>query len=196
MNDETGPPLTPSQTVGPYFTLGLTPEKHESGFGPLITNEILGEGEPITIHGKVFDGAGEPVNDAMLEIIQADANGRLDAPEFTGFARAGTGDTADNSYRFKTVKPGSPARSEAPYICMIVFMRGMLLHAFTRIYFEDEAANANDPVFSRLPEERRESLLARRVESTDAVSYEFDVYVQGERETLFFYNSQDSNIHI
>ena len=186
MNDETGPPLTPSQTVGPYFTLGLTPEKHESGFGQLITNEIRGEGEPITIHGKVFDGAGEPVNDAMLEIIQADGNGRLDAPEFTGFARAGTGDAADNSYRFKTIKPGPLGKCEAPYICMIVFMRGMLLHTFTRIYFADEAANANDPVFSRLPEDRRDSLLARRVESADAVSYEFNVHMQGDRETVFF----------
>lgn len=186
MNDQTGPPLTPSQTVGPYFTLGLTPEKHESGFGPLITNEIRGEGEPITIHGKVFDGADEPVNDAMLEIIQADGNGRLDAPGFTGFARAGTGDIDDNYYRFKTVKPGPPGKGEAPYICMIVFMRGMLLHTFTRIYFADEAGNANDPVFSRLPEHRRESLLARRVESVDAVSYEFNVHMQGDRETVFF----------
>ena len=186
MNDAAGPPLTPSQTVGPYFSLGLTPEKHECGISPLITNEIRGEGEPITIHGKVFDGAGEPVNDAMLEILQADGNGRLDAPEFTGFARAGTGDAADNSYRFTTLKPGPLGKGEAPYICMIVFMRGMLLHTFTRIYFADEAANANDPVFSRLPEGRRDSLLARRVESADAVSYEFNVHMQGDRETVFF----------
>lgn len=186
MSNETGLPLTPSQTVGPYFTLGLTPDKVETGFGPLITNEIRGDGEAITIRGKVFDGAGVPVNDAMLEIVQADGNGRLDAPGFPGFARAGTGEADDNSYTFKTVKPGPLGRDEAPYICMIVFMRGMLLHACTRIYFADEAANPNDPVFSRLPADRRETLLARRVETADAVRYEFDIHMQGERETVFF----------
>ena len=186
MSNETGLPLTPSQTVGPYFTLGLTPTVHEAGFGPLITNEIRGEGEPITIHGKVFDGADKPVNDAMLEIVQADCDGRLDTPGFIGFARAGTGEAADNSYTFKTVKPGPLRSGEAPHICMIVFMRGMLLHAYTRIYFADEAANSNDPVFSRLFEGRRESLLARRAETAGGASYEFDVHMQGDRETIFF----------
>lgn len=189
MSNETGLPLTPSQTVGPYFTLGLTPTGHEAGFGPLITNEIRGEGEPITIHGKVFDGAGKPVNDAMLEIVQADGNGRLDTPGFIGFARAGTGEAADNSYTFKTVKPGSLGSGETPHICMIVFMRGMLLHAYTRIYFADEAANSNDPVFSRLPEDRRETLLARRAETAGGAFYEFDVHMQGDRETLFLHNT-------
>lgn len=188
MKDETRLPLTPSQTVGPYFTLGLAPTGHEAGFDPLITNEIRGEGEPITIHGKVFDGAGKPVNDAMLEIVQADGNGRLDTPGFIGFARAGTGEATDNSYTFKTVKPGPLGKGEAPYICMIVFMRGLLLHAFTRIYFADEAANSNDPVFSRLPENRRESLLARRAETAGGVSCEFDVHMRGEHETLFFHH--------
>lgn len=186
MNNEAKLPLTPSQTVGPYFTLGLTPTGHETCFDPLITNEIRGEGEPITIHGRVFDGAGEPVNDAMLEIIQADGNGRLDAPGFIGFARAGTGEAADNSYTFKTVKPGSLGKGEAPYICMIVFMRGMLLHAFARIYFADEAANSNDSIFSRLPEDRRETLLARREPAADPAAYQFDIHMQGKRETLFF----------
>ena len=187
MNDQPRLPLTPSQTVGPYFTLGLMPPEHAGrGFGPRISNEIRGEGEPITVHGKVFDGAGKPVDDAMLEIIQADGNGRLDTQGFIGFARTGTGAEADSSYTFKTVKPGPLGRGEAPHICMIVLMRGMLLHACTRIYFADEAANPHDPVFRRLPEDRRETLLARRTEAAGGAGYKFDIYMQGERETVFF----------
>ena len=82
--------------------------------------------------------------------------------------------------------PGPLRKGEAPYICMIVFMRGMLLHVCTRIYFADEAANSNDPVLSRLPGDRRETLLARREPATDPAAYHFDIHMQGKRETLFF----------
>ncbi len=129
---------------------------------------------------------GAPVYSCSQLAVQADGNGRLDTSGFPGFARAETGEAADDSYTFRTVKPGPLGKDEAPYICMIVFMRGMLLHACTRIYFADEAANSNDPVFSRLPEGHRETLLARRVEMAHAIRYEFDIHMQGEREIVFF----------
>ena len=186
MSQASKPPLTPSQTVGPYFALGLTLAEHQFTMKPLVSSEIHGQGQPISITGRVLDGAGRPVDDAMLEIVQADASGRLDNDGFAGFARADTSLEPANSFTFRTVKPEPLRDGEAPYICVIVFMRGMLLHACTRIYFADEEANLNDPVFSRLPEDRRDTLLARRLDAADHGAYQFDIHMQGERETLFF----------
>lgn len=188
---------TPSQTVGPYFAYGLTPEQYlydfRSAFRPVLVRDDT-PGTVIEITGQVIDGAGNPINDAMIEIAHADANGRfvstlqdVAATGFTGFGRCGTGTDAQNRYSFRTVKPAACGPDEAPYVNVIVTMRGMLVHAFTRMYFEDEAqANANDPVLQSVPAERRDTLIARREAREGRIVYRFDIHMQGERETVFF----------
>ena len=187
---------TPSQTVGPYFAYGLTPRQyvydHGSAYTPVLARPQAA-GEHITVTGRVFDGKGQPVNDAMIEIAQLDAQGREvtsaeQAKErgFTGFGRCGTGTDAQLRFAFTTVKPGAAA-GEAPHIDVIVFMRGMLSHAFTRLYFDDEAAaNAQDAVLQSVPADRRATLVARRDVQPGGVVYHFDIHMQGERETVFF----------
>ncbi len=187
---------TPSQTVGPYFAYGLTPRQyvydHGSAYTPVLA-QPQAAGEHITVTGRVFDGKGQPVNDAMIEIAQLDAQGREvtsaeQAKErgFTGFGRCGTGTDAQLRFAFTTVKPGAAA-GEAPHIDVIVFMRGMLSHAFTRLYFDDEAAaNAQDAVLQSVPADRRATLVARRDVQPGGVVYHFDIHMQGERETVFF----------
>ncbi len=189
---------TPSQTVGPYFAYGLLPEQYgyeyTSAHGPVMCNEDE-PGEHIRVLGRVLDGAGKAVNDAMIELWQADAQGRYAHPadprgkaiSFKGVGRCGTGTTADSHFRFETVKPGAIGDGQAPHINVIVTMRGMLSHAYTRIYFSDEAdANAGDPVLNSVPAERRKTLLARREEHPGGVSYRFDIRMQGAEETVFF----------
>ena len=192
---------TPSQTVGPYFAIGLTPEFFAQR--PIATSVVLGPGtpgQPIRIVGRVLDGAGAPVEDAMIEIWQADAEGRYAHPadrrpgarrdpSFRGFGRAGT--TPDGEFFFETVKPGpvpGPGNSQqAPHLNMIVFARGMLTHAFTRAYFEDEAeANKNDPILELVDAERRGTLIARREDARGGAAYRFDIHLQGKTETVFF----------
>lgn len=189
---------TPSQTVGPYFAYGLTPEQYGYDFksiadGTLTDDET--DGERVRIVGQVFDGEGVPVNDAMIEIWQADAQGRYAHPadprgsnlRFRGFGRTGTGTDDDSRFIFETIKPGPPADGGAPHINVIVFMRGILSHAYTRIYFGDEtAANAADPVLSAVPEARRNTLVATRDEGADGTVYRFDIRMQGNEETVFF----------
>lgn len=187
---------TPSQTVGPYFAYGLTPRQyvydHGSAYTPVLA-QPQAAGEHITVTGRVFDGKGQPVNDAMIEIAQLDAQGREvtsaeQAKErgFTGFGRCGTGTDAQLRFAFTTVKPGAAA-GEAPHIDVIVFMRGLLSHAFTRLYFDDEAAaNAQDAVLLSVPADRRATLVARRDVQPGGVVYHFDIHMQGERETVFF----------
>jgi protocatechuate 3,4-dioxygenase alpha subunit len=192
---------TPSQTVGPYFAYGLTPEQygypHRSIEGASLAHSGT-EGERIRIEGRVLDGKGEPVNDAMIEIWQANAHGRYNHPQddrkdnlldpdFKGFGRAGTGTDTENRFIFHTVKPGAVSPGEAPHISVIVFMRGLLTHAYTRLYFSDEAeANAADPVLSSVPEDRRDTLIAVRDETPGGIVYRFDIHMQGDRETVFF----------
>lgn len=189
---------TPSQTVGPYFAYGLTPEQYgyalKSIAGPALTRSDT-EGEHIRIEGRVLDGAGKPINDALIEIWQADAQGRLAHPadprgsnaSFKGFGRCGTGTDPENRFWFDTVKPASIDGRQAPHISVTVLMRGMLLHAFTRIYFSDEAAaNDKDPVLSQVPPERRETLLAQRTLTPAGIVYRFDIHMQGPSETVFF----------
>lgn len=188
---------TPSQTVGPYFAYGLTAEQygygHTSAYMPVLA-EPRAKGEAIEVVGQVFDGAGTPIGDAVIEIDQLDAMGQpITSRElaqdtgFTGFGRCGTGFDKYQRFLFKTVKPGAEAPDEAPVINVIVLMRGLLVHAFTRLYFDDEkSANASDKVLNSVPVERRSTLLARREELPGGVRYHFDIYMQGPQETVFF----------
>ncbi|MEX3942693.1 protocatechuate 3,4-dioxygenase subunit alpha [Paraburkholderia sp. BR10937] len=188
---------TPSQTVGPYFAYGLCPQQYDFDFKSLFTANVVGPetpGEHITLIGRVIDGDGNAVFDAMLEFSQVDANGRYPASReeiakdgFRGFARVGTGTDAQHRFIVHTVKPGVENAGEAPHLNVIVMMRGMLTHTFTRIYFEDEAAaNAADPVLSAVPAARRDTLIARRSEQAGSIVYTFDIRMQGEQETVFF----------
>jgi protocatechuate 3,4-dioxygenase, alpha subunit len=183
---------TPSQTVGPYFAYGLTSEQYgyplASIVGPAMVDEAT-PGQHIRIEGCVYDGRGEPVTDAMIEIWQADSNGQyLTTPgansRFTGFGRCGTGTDPDAKFWFDTLKPGVANAGDAPHINVTVMMRGLLNHAFTRIYFADESsANEADPVLQTVPADRRGTLLAHLV-STGL--YRFDIRMQGDAETVFF----------
>lgn len=189
---------TPSQTVGPFFAYGLTPEQYGYDFKSLAGPELVRDetaGTRIRIEGRVFDGEGKPVPDAMIEIWQADGSGRYAHPadprgsnaSFKGFGRCGTGTDLDYRFWFDTVKPGSVDGKQAPHVNVIVFMRGILSHAYTRIYFADEAsANASDPVLASVPADRRQTLMAERVETSAGAVYRFDIHMQGERETVFF----------
>lgn len=187
---------TPSQTVGPYFAYGLVPEQY--GYQQSLTSlagsqmaDSETEGAPIRIEGRVFDGAGNPISDALIEIWQADAMGRYAHPAdprgsnstFKGFGRCGTGTDPQNRYWFNTVKPGSVDSGQAPHLNVIVSMRGMLLHAFTRMYFPDEPANAMDKVLNAVPAGRRGTLIATHVSGN---VYRFDIHMQGDNETVFF----------
>lgn len=192
---------TPSQTVGPYFAYGLSAEQYRYDHSQLFDAQIAypnAEGQHIVLEGRVFDGDGEPIPDALIEINQPDAGGKYRAPGdqpraealrtgFRGFGRVGTGTDAQAAFRFHTVKPGAATAGEAPHVDVIVLMRGILVHAFTRAYFSDEAqANAKDPVLNSVPAERRESLIAQRVERGGQVVYRFDIHMQGPQETVFF----------
>lgn len=185
---------TPSQTIGPYFAYGLTPKQYgynlASLAGPQMVDEKT-EGERIRITGQILDGEGVPVSDAMLEVWQADAAGNFpDASRpdgFTGFGRVGTGTDAHNRFWFDTVKPGATADGQAPHLNVMVFMRGLLSHLYTRIYFSDEdAANAEDPVLGSVDTARRQTLMAKREETPAGTVYRFDIHMQGAAETVFF----------
>lgn len=184
---------TPSQTVGPFYSLGLTQKTTN-----LLVSDTT-QGEKICIEGCVFDGDGKPVPDAMVEIWQANAYGRYNHPDdkqekpldpsFLGWGRSGTDKTG--VFSFETVKPGSvpgPDESvQAPHVNVTVFARGMLVHAYTRIYFGDESANETDPVLSSIKSKsRRQTLIAVREEKNGKPVYRFDIRLQGENETVFF----------
>jgi protocatechuate 3,4-dioxygenase alpha subunit len=188
---------TPSQTVGPYFTMRLSGE----GENVLTTPDSLGE--RIRIEGRVLDGDRQHIEDALIELWQADSAGRYhhpaddrtDAPPdpaFHGFGRCAS-DFQSGDYSFLTVKPGPVPHPDggmqAPHISLTIQARGMLDPTFTRIYFEDEAAaNAEDPVLESVPEARRSTLIATLVEEGDSSvpTYRFDVRYQGDDETVFF----------
>ena len=157
---------TPSQTVGPYFAYGLTATQYGYDFDQPFDAVLAlddARGERIRIEGRVIDGDGKPIDDALVEISQPDGTGAYpqsvedaQAIGFRAFGRAGTGTDAQNRFVFHTVKPGAESAGEAPHVNVIVLMRGMLLHTFTRIYFSDEAeANAEDKVLASVPAERR-----------------------------------------
>ena len=191
--------ITPSQTVGPFFKYGLTPggkyDWNDAFTSNLVTPDA--SGERIRVEGRVFDGDGAPVPDAMLEIWQADSQGRFADPQdkralpntkFRGFGRCGT--DADGGYAFDTVKPGPvpdpDGIPQAPHLLVAVFARGMLRHLYTRIYFDDEAGNSVDPVLALVPSDRRITLIATREPSNGNAVYKLDLRLQGERETVFF----------
>jgi protocatechuate 3,4-dioxygenase, alpha subunit len=186
--------LTSSQTVGPFFAPALLRE--DARRNVLTRPDTVGE--RIRIEGRVLDGDRVPVPDALIEIWQANAQGRynhaadqgaaqLDS-SFLGFGRSGTAE--DGSYWFETVKPGlvpfDGERMQAPHICATVFSRGLLNHLVTRLYFEDEPGNALDPVLLCVPDDRRATLLARREARETVVVYRFDIVLQGADETAFF----------
>jgi protocatechuate 3,4-dioxygenase alpha subunit len=188
---------TPSQTVGPYFAYGLCPEQYNFDLKSLFTASIADReaaGQHISIAGQVFDGEENVVGDAVIEMAQADSTGRYvstlaEARQsgFRGFARVGTGTDPELRFVVDTVKPGGTGDDSAPHIDVIVLMRGMLLHAYTRVYFDDEAAaNARDPVLALVPEARRGTLIAKREPGTSNTIYRFDVHLQGPKETVFF----------
>jgi protocatechuate 3,4-dioxygenase alpha subunit len=189
--------ITPSQTVGPFFAYGLTPtgryEWNDAFTNNLVTTDATGE--RIRIEGQVFDGDGKHVPDCMLEIWQADAQGRFVDPKdnralpntkFRGFGRCGTG--TNGEYAFDTIKPGQvpgpDGKPQAPHILVAIFARGMILHNYTRIYLAGEAANASDPVLALVPTARRATLIAKKADG-NAV-YTFDIHLQGDNETVFF----------
>jgi protocatechuate 3,4-dioxygenase alpha subunit len=176
---------TPSQTVGPFFSFALP----FAGGERLVRRD---DPDAIRIEGAVYDGAGDPVDDALVEIWQANRHGRYRHPEdrrdelpledgFDGFGRCPT--DAQGRFGFVTVKPGA-VPPEAPHINVIVLARGLLVHLFTRIYFPDEpAANAGDPVLSAIEDAAmRETLIARPADG----GVRFDIHLQGERQTAFF----------
>jgi protocatechuate 3,4-dioxygenase, alpha subunit len=191
--------LTPSQTVGPFFKYGLTPGGQYDWNDAFINNLVTPDttGERIHVQGRVFDGDGQPVPDCMLEIWQADAQGRFSDPQdkraqpntsFKGFGRCGTDSNGD--YFFDTIRPGSVAdpdgKAQAPHLLLAIFARGMLLHLYTRIYFDGEAGNAADPVLALVPAERRATLIAARQPGSGNPVYRLDIRLQGENETVFF----------
>ena len=184
-------PLTPSQTVGPYFSMRLPwPE------GPYV---VAGDAPgAVTVYGRLYDGAGDPIPDGLIETWQAGPDGRFAHPDdprgpvpdgdlrFRGFGRCPTGH--DGTYKIVTLKPGPlPAgdgRTEAPHIDVSVFARGMLDRSVTRIYFPDEpAANDNDPVLQTVPADRRHTLIAAPAGNG---YLRFDIHMQGDNETVFF----------
>lgn len=186
---------TPSQTIGPYFAYGLTPQQYGYDFNSIADGQVADDttdGTRIRIEGQVIDGEGNPVDDAMIEIWQADHLGRFDFDRtnttFTGFGRSGTGSDDKMLYVFETVKPGPCEEGHAPCVSLIVFLRGLLSHAYTRMYFPDEeAANASDPVLQSAGEDRRHTLIATRSEGEGGCPvYRFDIHMQGEAETVFF----------
>ncbi len=202
--------LTPSQTVGPFFAYGLAPNNRCEWRPPggeklydwkdtvganLVTPDA--SGERIRIEGRVIDGDGAPINDAMIEIWQADAQGRYAHPRdnralpntaFKGFGRSAT--DKDGVYSFDTIKPGAVAgpngKAQAPHIVVCIFSRGMLRQIYTRMYFSDEKANASDPILALVPVDRRPTLVATKDKAATKPLYRFDIRVQGGNETVFF----------
>ena len=186
--------LTSSQTVGPFFAPTLLRE--DARRNVLTRPETAGE--RMRIEGRVLDGDGEPVPDALVEIWQANVYGRYNNPadhgpatldpSFLGFGRSGTAE--DGSYWFETVKPGpvpfDGERWQAPHICVTVFARGLLNHVVTRLYFENEPTNTGDLVLQSVPDDRRATLVARREARDTAAVYRFDIVLQGAGETAFF----------
>ncbi len=182
---------TPSQTVGPYFSIGFEWLNRSD-----LTRGISG-GERVTIRGRILDGEGQPVPDACLELWQADAQGKYAQPEngqeksshqqFFGFGRIPTNDLGE--FSFTTIKPGGipglDGRPQAPHIQITVFMRGLLRRLVTRLYFPDDSAHATDHVLNLVPAERRATLIARPL-AEKPHTFEWNVRLQGEHETVFF----------
>lgn len=195
---------TPSQTAGPYVHIGLAPaaaglETQVPELGREIAGPATG-GERVRIEGAVFDANGTPMPDAVLEIWQADPEGRYAhpedlrgsevAPDFRGWGRV-VPDFATGRFSFETVKPGSvpepDGRVQAPHLSLWLVARGINIGLSTRIYFlDEETANAADPVLARVEPHRRHTLLAERDNAGPEPVYRFDIRLGGPAETVFF----------
>ncbi|WP_194712733.1 protocatechuate 3,4-dioxygenase subunit alpha [Noviherbaspirillum soli] len=184
--------MSSSQTIGPYLHIGTDWLKTTEMAGPGVPGQRIG------IEGRVYDGNGAPVTDALVELWQADAQGNYAgagqpgaASGFRGFGRAPT--DATGHFRFSTILPGAvpgPGDSmQAPHIAVTVFARGLLKHLVTRIYFPDGAGHAGDALLNAVPAERRATLIAQPSPSGQAGSYQFDIVLQegpgGRPETVF-----------
>ncbi len=191
------PDRTPSQTVGPVLHIGLAPVPYGGReiIGAVVADPGL-QGTHIRIEGRIFDGDGNVLPDALVEVWQADAQGRYAHPadgrplmsnSFRGFGRCPT--DQDGGFRFDTVKPGSvpgpKGAMQAPHINVGIFSRGVLKRLFTRIYFAGETANAADPILALVPAERRDTLMAKPDPAKPGL-YRFDIRLQGKDETVFF----------
>ena len=191
----TTPPAS-SQTVGPFFHLGMVYLERDN----FVAEGVAGE--RITIRGKVLDGDREPVPDAVLEIWQADSAGRYPgefsppnsaSPRFLGFGRIETDDHGE--FKFTTIKPGrvpAPEGSlQAPHIVVTLFSRGLLKPLRTRVYFPDEPGNVDDAVLRLVPPDRRSTLMATRAGKRGAQNapenlFDWNIVMQGDGETVFF----------
>jgi protocatechuate 3,4-dioxygenase, alpha subunit len=168
---------TPSQTVGPFFACGLS---------WMDGRDLVAPGAPgaVSLVGRVLDGDGAGVPDALVEIWQADASGRFGEESgagWTGFGRCPTDD--DGGYRFTTVKPAPVDGDQAPHIDVSVFARGLLQRLVTRVYFPDEErANRTDPVLASVDGQARRTLVA----TAEGDVLRFDIHLQGDAETVFF----------
>ncbi len=178
---------TPSQTVGPFFAYGLAAEQYGYPNSQIVDGTMAREdAKRIRIAGRVFDGQGAVIPDALIELWQADASGRYGAEGSSGFGRQGTGTDRQGRFIFDTIKPGA-ATGHAPFVTIVLFMRGLLTHVYTRLYFSDEVqANEADPTLATVPTDRRGTLIAKREETAQGVVYRFDIHMQGEDETVFF----------
>jgi len=182
---------TTSQTVGPFFAIGLNRLKRVEMAGPGIS------GERVVIAGRVIDGDGKPVPDAMIEIWQANSHGKYAHPEdsqskpiepgFQGYGRIPV--DQGGRFCFATIKPGAvpgpKGKPQAPHLAVSVFMRGLMKRLVTRIYFPDEPANTDDFVLNLVPPERWATLIAQR-NANEIGALEWNVILQGLRETVFF----------
>ena len=183
---------TPSQTAGPFFHYCLTPEQSRYAFKGLATPamaDVSVPGTPIEVEGMIFDGQGNPMADALIEVWQADSMGRYAHPAdsrssnaaFAGFGRCAT--DGNGKFVMSTIKPGAVGDGQAPHLTLILFTRGGQNHLYSRVYFDDEAAaNAHDPVLATVPDDRRQTLIASRVDG----GYRHVIRVQGDAETVFF----------
>ncbi|MFN8058970.1 MAG: protocatechuate 3,4-dioxygenase subunit alpha [Vicinamibacterales bacterium] len=177
--------LTPSQTVGPFFADALL--RPGAVRATLVGADT--PGERIRLAGRVVDGHGVGVPDAMVEIWQADADGRYAArpATFLGFGRVGTDEAG--AYGFETIRPGrvtdAGAVAQAPHVSVAIFARGLLNHLYTRVYFADDPPTEDEPVWCHVPPSRRGTLLAARGGGEPPV-YTFDIVLQGADETVFF----------
>jgi len=184
-------PATASQTVGPYFKIGLA---------YLDSNSLCTEAVPgvhIAVSGQIFDGEEVPVPDAQLELWQADDQGRFSgydptargpvAEGFSGFARVPV--DQHGAFNFHTILPGSvpmiDGTPQAPHIVVVLSMRGLLKHLYTRIYFAGNPRNGEDPILQAISPERRSTLLAEPDPESPG-QYRFNIHLQGENETVFF----------
>ena len=183
--------VTAAQTIGPFGAI-IFEHTQVAEVAPIGV-----DGERVTIRGRVLDGDGQPVIDAMIETWQANTHGKYAHPDdvqekplderFRGFGRVQSG--SGGSFRLSTIKPGRApgpgGAMQAPHLAVVIFMRGLLKHLVTRVYFPDDAANVDDPVLKLVPAARRATLVAKKIAAEPGV-FEWNVNLQGKEETVFF----------